>query len=123
MKCSVTPIRCSDAKSAALGHALSCPVAAFPIKYLGLPLSIRKASSSDLMPLVDSLTLKLATWKASFLSRGERLALVRHVLTAMPTHILMAIAISPTTLKKITRIIRDFLWQGCTHGLLPHELD
>ena len=37
---------------------------------------------------------------------------MRHVLSAMPVHILMAIAINPTILKKIMWIIRDFLWHG-----------
>ena len=65
------------------------------------------------MPLVNKLFQKLVTWKASLLSRGEQLALVRHVLTAMPTHILLPMAIPPPILKKITRVIRDILWQGC----------
>lgn len=87
-------------------------MAEFPIKYLGLPLSIRKAPASVLLPLVDKLVKRLATWKASLLSRGERLALVRHVLSALPVHILLAMAINPPILKKITRLIRDFLWFG-----------
>lgn len=65
-----------------------------------------------LLPLVDKLVKKLATWKASLLSRGERLALVRHVLTAMPIHILLALALNPLILKKINRLIHDFLWHG-----------
>lgn len=64
------------------------------------------------MPLVDKLLRKLATWKATLLTRGERLALVQQVLCAMPMHILLAMAISPTILKKAKRIIRDFLWHG-----------
>ena len=69
---------------------------AFPIQYLGLPLSPRKVPASHLQPLLNKLLRKLATWKAALLSRGERLALVRQVLTAMPVHILLAMALSPT---------------------------
>ena len=47
------------------------------------------------------------------LSRGDRLALVRHVLCAIPTHFLTAIAFNQTILKKVNRIIRGFLWAGC----------
>ncbi|XP_073353791.1 uncharacterized protein [Aegilops tauschii subsp. strangulata] len=104
-KCSATPIRCDLEVTTAIDSTIGCVVTAFPIVYLGLPLSIRKTPSSALLPLVDNLARKLATWKAVLLSRGERLTLVRHLLTAMPIHILMAIAICLAILKKITRII------------------
>lgn len=98
--------------SESIVDALTCSVVPFPIQYLGLPLSTRKVSSSQLLPLVDKLLKKLATWKASMFSRDERLALVRHVLSAMHVHILLALALSPPILKKVRRIIRDFLWHG-----------
>ena len=63
-----------------------------------------------LLPLVDKLSKKPATWKASLLLRGQRLALARRVLSAMPVRILLARAINPSILKKINRLIRDFLW-------------
>lgn len=84
---------------------LSCAVSSFLVPYLGLPLSIRKCHASALLPLVERLTKKLATWKASLLSRGELLALVRHVLTAMLVHLLLAMGLNPSILKKMTTII------------------
>ncbi|XP_073367942.1 uncharacterized protein [Aegilops tauschii subsp. strangulata] len=111
-KCSASPVQCSPAACEAIGAAMACPVKPFPITYLGLPLSIRKAPSSMLLPLVERMSKKLATWKASLLSLGERLSLARHVLSAMHVHILLAMAINPPILKKIIRIIRDLLWHG-----------
>ena len=84
----------------------------FPIPYMGLSLSIRKVSTSALLPLVDEMELKLSTWRASMLSRGDRLALVRHVLCTIPKHFLTAIAFNKTAIKKVNRIIRGFLWAG-----------
>ena len=46
------------------------------------------------------------------MSRGDRLALCRHVLAAMPVHTLLALAINPTALKQINRLLRCFLWHG-----------
>nr|XP_040249685.1 uncharacterized protein LOC120967149 [Aegilops tauschii subsp. strangulata] len=112
LKCSATPIRCDDTVAEAVGSTLACVVTTFPIVYLGLPLSLRKTPTSTLLPLLDKLTKKLATWKAALLSRAERLALVRHVLSVMPVHILFAMAINPTILKRVHGIIRDFLWHG-----------
>lgn len=111
-KCQAAPIQCTPDITGLIGSTLDCPVTTFPIKYLGLPLSLRKVPASQLLPLIDKLLCKLATWKAALLSRGERLALVRQVLCAMPVHILLAMALSPPILKKANRIIRDFLWHG-----------
>lgn len=79
---------------------------------LGLPLSTRLVPTSCLTRLIDKIIKKLATWKASLLSHRERLALVRQVLSVMPVHILLAMSINSTILKKITRFIREFLWHG-----------
>lgn len=103
---------CSPTDAVAIESELSCPLVGFPVKYLGIPLSIRKPSASALQPIADKLVKKLSTWRASLLTRGERLALVRHVLCAMPSHILMAMAICPPILRQINRIIREFLWHG-----------
>ncbi|XP_073363427.1 uncharacterized protein [Aegilops tauschii subsp. strangulata] len=111
-KCPASSIQCPPATCAAIGASMECPVKHFPITYLGIPISICKAPSSTLLPLVERMSKKLATWKASLLSRGERLLLARHVLSGMPVHILLAMAINPPILKKIICIIRDFLWHG-----------
>ena len=91
---------------------MACPISYFLVKYLGLPLSLRKPSTVDLLPLVDKLERKLSTWLGSMLSLGDRLALCRHVLCAMPIHILVAIAVNKSILARVNRIIRGFLWVG-----------
>ena len=69
------------------------PIGEFPAKYLGLPLSICKIIASSLQPFVENLKKKLSPWWASMLSRGEWLALIRHVFCEMPTHILIAMSL------------------------------
>lgn len=44
--------------------------------------------------------------------RGNRLALCRHMLCAMPIHTLLVVAINPSVLKQINWLIRNFLWNG-----------
>lgn len=98
-QCYATPIQCTPDAAKEIGTALACPVMTFPVTYLGLPLFVPKVSSSVLLlVVVDKIVKWLAAWKASLLSRGERLSLVRHVLSAMPTHILLAMSINPTIL-------------------------
>jgi hypothetical protein len=108
-KCSATPIQCSKAQAASFSDLMACPIASFPISYMGLPLSIRKPTNVDLL---DKLGNKLSTWRASMLSLGDRLTLVRHILCATPTHFLVAIIINKPILTKVNRIIRGFLWEG-----------
>ncbi|XP_073355283.1 uncharacterized protein [Aegilops tauschii subsp. strangulata] len=109
-KCAVSPIQCTDADRAMITVTLACLLQDFPTTYLGLPLSIRKVSSTALQPIIDKLEHRLSPWWASLMSRGDRLALCRHVLSAMPTHIMIAMAINPPILKRINRLIRNFLW-------------
>ena len=104
-KCADSPIQCTDADRAMITTNLACPLQDFPTTYLGLPLSIRKVSSTALQPIIDKLERRLSPWWASLMSRGERLALCRHVLSAMPTHIMIAMAINPPILKRINRLI------------------
>ena len=54
-------IQCPDDMSDAVGAALACPIVAFLIQYLGLPLSLRKVPASQLQSIVDKLLRKLAT--------------------------------------------------------------
>lgn len=109
----MTPICCAPETNFLAGETLSCPSKVFPINYPGLPLSVRKASTSALMPLVEKMAKHLGTWQACLLSHEERLTLVRHVLIAMPTHLVLAMALSPSILKLVNRLICDFLWHGC----------
>uniref|UniRef100_A0A8R7TKT7 Reverse transcriptase domain-containing protein n=1 Tax=Triticum urartu TaxID=4572 RepID=A0A8R7TKT7_TRIUA len=67
-KCSATPIQCNDEDIATIAAEMQCPVKQFPIQYLGLPLSIRKPSTTSLMPIIHKLERKLSTWRASLLS-------------------------------------------------------
>jgi len=44
----------------------------FPIKYLGISLSVGKLRKSDLQPLVDKVADALPIWKAKFLTKAAR---------------------------------------------------
>ncbi|XP_073355308.1 uncharacterized protein [Aegilops tauschii subsp. strangulata] len=78
-KCLAAPIQCPGDTASTVSATLACPVVPFPIQYLGLPLSLRKVPTSHLLPLIEKLARKLATWKAALLNRGEQLNLVWQV--------------------------------------------
>ena len=87
-KCTATPIHCDVEHLDTIRCDIACSVTSFPMPYLGVPLAVRKLHSSSLDPLIEKLAKKLSSWRASMLSLADRLSLVRHVFTAMPSHIL-----------------------------------
>lgn len=106
------PIRCSEDQIRLVTEALGCPIGAFPCKYLGIPLSIRKLSAAQLHDLVQQVANKLPHWKGATLPRSSRLLLIKSVLCAIPLHAMLALNIPPKTLKAIAKICRGFLWCG-----------
>ncbi|KAM0899440.1 hypothetical protein ACQ4PT_021303 [Festuca glaucescens] len=111
-KCSANLIRCSDADRIIIDQKLQCPVVPFPLRYLGLPLTLRKPSAVQLQYLMDSVANKLPGWRASLLDKGGRLELVRATLSAMPIFAMMSLDLPVKTLVAIEKIIRGFLWKG-----------
>jgi hypothetical protein len=111
-KCTANLIRCSDTDEEAVVRELRCPVVPFPLRYLGLPLTLRKPTAAQLQYLVDKVANKLPGWRASLLDRGGHLELVRATLSAIPIFSMMSLDIPAMTLTSIEKIIRAFLWKG-----------
>jgi hypothetical protein len=111
-KCSANLIRCSSTDEEIIDHELRCPVVPFPLRYLGLPLTLRKPTAAQLQYLVDKVANKLPSWRAALLDRGGRLELVRATLSAIPIFSMMSLDIPVKTLTAIEKIIRGFLWKG-----------
>jgi hypothetical protein len=108
-KCSANLIRCSDADRIIIDQELQCSVVTFPLRYLGLPLTLRKPSAGQLQYLVDSMANKLPGWRASLLDKGGMLELVRPTLSAMPIFAMMSLDLPVKTLVAIEKITRGFL--------------
>ena len=85
---------------------------AFPIKYLGIPLPIKRLKKSELQPIVDKVVTGLPPWKANLLIKAGRTVLVRVKLSAIPVHTALAISLSPWVIQCIDKRRRAFLWKG-----------
>jgi hypothetical protein len=78
--------------------------APFPIKYLGLPLSLRRLRRADLQPYIDKAVSRLNPWKGKFLNRAGCTALVKSVLSSMPIFLLAALKADKGILKAFSKI-------------------
>lgn len=111
-KRSICPINCSSDDLLLLYEVLECEIKDFPCKYLGISLTLRKPTRSDLLPLIDKVAANLPKWKASLLNRAGRLVVVHAVLTAIPMHLMAALDIPKWAIRVIDKLQSGFLWTG-----------
>jgi hypothetical protein len=80
-KSSVVPIRCSEIDIESVLQGFLVLRSTFPIRYLGLPLSVHHLRSGDFQFIVDKMASKLPIGQGKFINRRESdLREVRHCL-------------------------------------------
>ena len=121
-KCLISPIQCDMEATVTLLSMFLGKIDPFPIRYLGIPLGLRKLGKNDLQPLVDKVANRLPTWKANLLNRAGRTVLIKSTLSAIPTHTALAVNLSPWVIKCIDGYRRGFLWQGASKAKGGHCL-
>ncbi|XP_027171858.1 uncharacterized protein LOC113771481 [Coffea eugenioides] len=92
----------------------------FPVRYLGCPLFVGRRKCLYFMELVQSVISKVSSWRSSFLSHGGRIVLIKHVLSAIPTHLLAASCPPKGVLALVERAMANFLWGEREGGLRHH---
>lgn len=88
---------------------LNCQIEQLPIRYLGLPLSLKKLCKEDFQRLIDKLRDRLGPWRTGFLFQSSRLILVQ---AAIPIFHLMSLDPPLRVFKATDKIRRAFLWKG-----------
>ncbi|XP_060195100.1 uncharacterized protein LOC132624318 [Lycium barbarum] len=81
-----------------------------PMKYWGCPLFIEIKLNDRITDFVNKVVNRIKGWHTQFLSTGGRATLIRHVLLAMPIHLLTAISPTKGTLELIEKYINRFFW-------------
>ena len=114
-KCVATPIQCSPDQTEFFRSLFGCRVADFPCRYLGIPLSVHKLKRSDEQTLINAVASRILAWKGSLLNLAGRATLTAVTLSAIPTHISIAVCLSPWAVGQIDKRRRAFLWSGSDH--------
>ncbi|XP_055802719.1 uncharacterized protein LOC129871761 [Solanum dulcamara] len=81
-----------------------------PITYLGCPLYIGRQRIIYYSELIAKVVARIAGWQAKLISYGGRVTLIKHVIQALPIHLLSASSPPATTIKQIQSITANFFW-------------
>ncbi|WVZ95330.1 hypothetical protein U9M48_041112 [Paspalum notatum var. saurae] len=111
-KSTVIPIRCNGINLQSVLEGFPARRAAFPIKYLGLPLTNTRLCKMDFQFLVDKILAKLNSWNGRNLTVAGRLTLVKSVITPQTVYLLTAFKAPAGVLELIDLKRRQFLWSG-----------
>ncbi|KAK1680973.1 hypothetical protein QYE76_041821 [Lolium multiflorum] len=108
----VAPIRCNDIDLAQVLNGLPTTTTSFPLKYLGLPLGVRRLKRSHFQYLEDKAVARLPPLHGRYFNIAGRKALVKSVLTSQEVYPLTALHVPVEPLQAITKLIRSFFWAG-----------
>jgi hypothetical protein len=84
--------------------------ASFPLRYLGLTLSVWHLRRRYFQHLEDKCASKLPTWNGKLLNMAGRVSLVKSELASQAIYHLTPLTILPSTLKYINKLEQALLW-------------
>ncbi|KAJ0582905.1 putative RNA-directed DNA polymerase [Helianthus annuus] len=97
---------------AEMAEVVGCSAESFPFKFLGLTVGANMNRVSNWRPVFDIFEKRLSLWKASTLSIGGRVTLIRSVLESLPTYFFSLYRAPVKVVQDLESIIRKFLWGG-----------
>ncbi|XP_078173283.1 uncharacterized protein LOC144567103 [Carex rostrata] len=109
-KSTFIPINLEEEESQLVGEIISFRKTNFPVQYLGMPLTIKRPTRSQFMPLIEKVERKLQSWQSKLISKGGRHQLVKSVLSALPTYFMQCFLLPKWVIERIDRARRSFLW-------------
>ena len=103
-KSQVAPIRCANLDLDPILHAFPASRTTFPMKYLGLPLTVTRLKTIHFQPLEDKVATKLIPWIGRHVTMAGRTTLVKAVLTSIVIYFITVLEILMEVLLKIDNI-------------------
>jgi hypothetical protein len=101
---------------------MGCPIKHLTIKYLGLPLSVKKPTKLDYLPLLQKVQGRFRGSIDKWLSKGGRLTLINVTINALPLHYMQAFKLPAWLIKHIERVKMRFLWKWEDRAANGHYL-
>ncbi|KAL0454967.1 UNVERIFIED_CONTAM: putative ribonuclease H protein [Sesamum latifolium] len=91
-----------------------------PITYLGRPLYKGNKRKALFENLIDKIRAKVIGWEHCHLSYGDRLQLIRSVLSSMPIYLLQVLNPPISTIQKLEQIFAKYFWSSNTQQRKIH---
>ena len=95
-----------------LAAELGCRVESLPSTYLGLSLGASHKSMAVWNGIKERMRKRLAIWERSYISKGERVTLIKSTLASMLLYQMSLLRIPKVVANRMERLQRDFLWGG-----------
>ncbi|GJV95289.1 putative RNA-directed DNA polymerase, eukaryota, reverse transcriptase zinc-binding domain protein [Tanacetum coccineum] len=96
----------------AMARDTGCGSGTFPFSYLGIPLGANMNLISNWQTLIDRFRAKLSSWKASTLSIGGRLTLIKSVLGSLEIYYMSIFKCPKSVLNSLKAMRASFFWGG-----------
>lgn len=109
----VAPIRCNNVDLPDILQSFPAQPSTFPVKYLGLPLTVKRLKRIHFQPLEDKIAAQLTPWMGKHVAAPGRMVLVKSVITAITIFYMTALNLPVEVMKKIDALRRAYLWAGC----------
>ena len=83
-----------------------------PAVYLGLPLGAPNKAVSGWDGVEEKARRRLALWKRQYISKGERITLIKSTMASMPMYQMSLFRMPNSVARRLEKLQRDFLWGG-----------
>lgn len=97
-----------------LAGILGIPIGKLPFRYLRVPLTSKKLTIAQCLPLVEKISVK--HWSCKFLSYTTRITLIKIVLAGSKGFWARIFLLPKKVISKVEMICRSFLWSGSEVG-------
>jgi hypothetical protein len=108
-KCQISPIRCDPSHLELAAHFFLCAMVDFPLRYLGIPLSVMTLPRGVWQRLINGMADMLLTWKERLMHKSSRLTLINSTLAVVPVHMAISLELPAWVRKAMVKIMRYFL--------------
>ncbi|VFQ75326.1 unnamed protein product [Cuscuta campestris] len=102
--------KCSSSDINKMGRILGMQHGQIPFRYLGAPICKGILRKEDCKELINHFDFYLHNWFSKTLNQMGRVVLIKHVLSAIPLHILAVHTLPNSVINSIHRKMNNFLW-------------
>ncbi|KAL3675783.1 hypothetical protein R1sor_025731 [Riccia sorocarpa] len=113
----IMPFGCSEAPAWVRLSGCDIVGAERTFKYLGVRMGVPLGGNDSIQEAIRRLNSRILQWENYYLPWTARLVLIKHVLSLIPTYIMLAVGCDKKDANRLEQYCRQFLWAVNTQGL------